>query len=739
LRRYLRGYILAHNVNDIKFLEARDYDFGFVPREFLEAGEDEYRIRDEQLKLVLGRDPSSYRALAGDEIAALAVNGNRCRDWSLIRVSDPFVPDLVRDCEFGGLVRLGTIRRAVAEHHDLLSPIGITGSRILACDIGDDCAIHGCSYIAHYLIGDGCILLANDEIHVSNHSKFGNGIVMEGESEELRVELDLMNEAGGRSVPPFRDMLAADAYLWARRRGDPGLLGAFRAMTDSMYDRRRGRYGTIGRASVLKYNRIVKDVAIGESAYIKGANKLKNLTILSSERQRTQIGEGVELVNGIVGLGCRIFYGCKAVRFVLGTNSSLKYGARLIHSVLGDNSTVSCCEMLNNLIFPAHEQHHNTSFLIAALVRGQSNMAAGATLGSNHNSRAPDGEIEAGRGFWPGLSTSVKHSSRFASFCLLSKADYRFELDIALPFCLVDDDRSADRLVLVPAYWWTHNLYALMRNEGKLHARDKRADRLQALEFSPFAPDTAEEMIAAIGLLEEWMRGPQAARADRADPAEIEAPRRLVENSDRPVVVRRPRRAVEAYREMLLWYAAGTLLAALGEAEGEALRGTLARLWAPAAREAQWENLGGQLVPMPKLEAVLDAARAGGMRDWNGMHAEYARLSAEYPADKARHAWAVLLWLRAQAGGPAAAEPAAVLNDALRDLEKLSGGVESRVLASRAKDYTNSFRRATFRSGPEFLAVAGRAEDNPFVARTRKDMQALREGSGRLRGRISGL
>ena len=139
----------------------------------------------------------------------------------------------------------------------------------------------------------------------------------------------------------------------------------------------------------------------------------------------------MELVNGIVGYGCRVFYGVKAIRFVLGNNSALKYGARLIHSILGDNSTVSCCELLNNLIFPAHEQHHNTSFLIASLVRGQSNLAAGCTIGSNHNSRANDGEIDAGRGFWPGLSTSLKHSSRFASYVLLSKGDYPYELDIA--------------------------------------------------------------------------------------------------------------------------------------------------------------------------------------------------------------------------------------------------------------------------------------------------------------------
>ena len=224
-------------------------------------------------------------------------------------------------------------------------------------------------------------------------------------------------------------------------------------MTNAVFTKRRGTYGSIGDGSVLKSNGVIKDVALGESSYVKGANKLKNLTINSREDARTQIGEGVELVNGIIGFGCKIFYGCKAVRFVMCDNSSLKYGARLIHSVLGENSTVSCCEILNNLIFPAHEQHHNTSFLIASLVKGQSNMAAGATVGSNHNSRAPDGEIEAGRGFWPGLCTSVKHSSRFASFCLLAKGDYRYELDIPFPFCLVDNDYKQDRLVLIPAYW----------------------------------------------------------------------------------------------------------------------------------------------------------------------------------------------------------------------------------------------------------------------------------------------
>ena len=275
-------------------------------------------------------------------------------------------------------------------------------------------------------------------------------------------------------------------------------------ITQKSIDNQRGYYGTTGNHCVIKNSLILKDVKISSYCYIKGANKLKNLTINSSEEEPTQIGEGVELVNGIIGYGCHIFYGCKAVKFILGNNSNLKYGARLINSFLGDNSTISCCEVLNNLIFPAHEQHHNNSFLIASVVMGQSNMAAGATIGSNHNSRANDNEIQAGRGFWPGLCTSVKHSCRFASFVLLSKADYPAELDIPLPFSLLNNNVSKDQLEVMPAFWWMYNMYALARNSWKFQNRDKRIHKDQNIEFEPFAPDTIEEIFNARNLLEIW-------------------------------------------------------------------------------------------------------------------------------------------------------------------------------------------------------------------------------------------
>jgi signal peptidase I len=276
-------------------------------------------------------------------------------------------------------------------------PVGLYNSTIISCDFGDNVVIDNVNYMSHYIAGNEVIIINVNELAVSDHCKFGNGIIKDGESESVRIWLEVCNENAGRRIIPFNNMLPGDAYLWSRYRDDDILMEKFKEFTQKQFDHKRGYYGKIGDRTVIKNSKIIKDVWIGSDAYIKGANKLKNLTINSSPEEKSQIGEGVELVNGIIGLGCRVFYGVKAVRFILASHSQLKYGARLINSYLGNNSTISCCEVLNSLIFPGHEQHHNNSFLCAALIMGQSNMAAGATIGSNHNSRSADGELAFGR------------------------------------------------------------------------------------------------------------------------------------------------------------------------------------------------------------------------------------------------------------------------------------------------------------------------------------------------------
>ncbi len=717
-------------MSDVSIFPAQRIGRDFVPPQFIPKGSDEYYLRNKQS----ARDIGYWRPLKSDEIEELVKNANTCDDWDTILVADPFDPGLVLSNEFFGLVRIGRLDRIMLEYHDLQMPTGITKSRIISCDIGENCAIHDVRYLAHYIVGDTCMLLNIDEMHTTNHAKFGNGIVKEGEPESVRVWVDLMNETGCRKVMPFDGMITADAYLWAKYRDDAKLMKRLGEITQKTFDARRGFYGTVGAKCVVKSCRIIKDAKIGACAYIKGANKLKNITINSSDQEPAQIGEGVEMVNGIIGLGCKIFYGCKAVRFIMGNNTNLKYGARLLNSFLGDNSTISCCEVLNNLIFPAHEQHHNNSFLIAALVMGQSNIAAGATVGSNHNSRANDGEIRAGRGFWPGLCTTLKHSCRFASFVLLQKADYPAELDIPLPFSLVNDDPAHDRLTLMPAFWWLRDMYALARNTWKFTTRDKRKTKVQNIEFDSLAPDTVEEMFSAMRLLEIWTAtahvGSNKAKSEAAlaklgrelltgapaKTAKLQICGENMEKSPRKVVILKAREGYLAYREMIHYYAVKNLLTYMASRPSATLGSMTKAL--KGKRETQWVNLGGQIMSMPALDKLRSNIGAGRLKTWADIHKAYDSLWEKYALEKQRHAYASLCALLGVSEVSKATWNAA-LDEAVR-IQKL---IRDRVHESRRKDFDNPFRQATYRNAAEQRAAIGVIDDNDFVKQVRAETQ----------------
>jgi hypothetical protein len=738
-------------MNQIIKTPLRDLGYDFIPVKYLPEGKDEYYLRNEQNK------PSAlYRNLKLDEVEELKKNGNKSDDWNLVLVTDNFLTELVQHCNFYGLVRIGILEPYYLEFHNLRRPVGLYNSTIISCDIGNNVVVDNVSYLSHYIIGNDVILINVSEIATTDHAKFGNGILKEGEPESLRMVLEVCNENGGRSIIPFDGMLPGDAWLFSRYRDNLELQEKLRLFSDQEFDKRRGFYGTIGDRTVIKNCKIVKDVKIGTDAYLKGANKLKNLTINSSAESKTQIGEGCELVNGIIGQGCRIFYGVKAVRFILASNSQLKYGARLINSYLGNNSTISCCEVLNSLIFPAHEQHHNNSFLCAALLMGQTNMAAGATVGSNHNSRGADGELIAGRGFWPGLCVSVKHNSQFASFIILAKGDYPSELDIPLPFSLVSNNVSDNELVVMPGYWFMYNMYALARNAWKYSDRDKRLEKPQLLEYDYLAPDSVQELVEAIDHLQliaarSWLKhtGRNSASVEN-EPGELnlnsgETALKLYgkellekkdphfnsisffadgfENSTRKVRIAKLERGYSVYREIIIHYAIKQIMAHLKTETGdisdqynnfEAFQKDL-----PENKKAEaWVNAGGQLIKKTSLDKLLSEIRQNRIKGWNDIHTFYLTEATKYPADKMHHALDTL-W---QVHGISLKKiTPANFKELLQESVGTAEWITTDIYNSRKKDYLNPFRKMVYENQSEMDQVIGRLDENNFI-KTQNDL-----------------
>lgn len=693
------------NIINSKPIAALGYQF--IPPEYTPKGKDEYYLRNQQ-----NQSGIVYKPLSTAQIDTLVHNRNTSDDWNKILVSENFNANLVKNCKFYGLVRIGALEPVYKEFHDFKMPVGLYNSTIISSDFGNNVCIDNVNYLSHFIIADDVMIANVGELATTNHSKFGNGIIKDGENENIRTWIEVCNENGGRSILPFDNMLPGDAYLWSRFRADDELLEKFKEFTQKTLDNKRGYYGKIGIRTVIKNCNIIKDVLIGEDAYLKGANKIKNVTINSDSRRKSQIGEGCELVNGIVGFGCRIFYGVKAVRFVMASHSQLKYGARLINSYLGNNSTISCCEVLNTLIFPSHEQHHNNSFLCASLIMGQSNIAAGATIGSNHNSRSPDGEIIAGRGFWPGLCVSLKHNSVFASFTIIAKGDYSNELNIPIPFSLVSNDVANDTLMVMPGYWFLYNMYAMERNSWKYRNRDRRTEKIQTIEYDYLAPDTINEIFDALAILEKLT-------IEEDGSATIKS----WENSKREVKITKVAKAISLFRELVTYYSTMELLQHFRQNKFSSFDEFKKSLTTKLMRSS-WTNVGGQLIKKSAVDKLKTSVKSGKINSWSEVHRFYKEQGQLYPADKLQHAYTSLFDIKQITARQFTSEAfTGLLNEAIKTRTWMSKGIYE----SRAKDYSNPFRKMVYETNEEMNRVLGKLEDNSFIQDQMAELEKMKK------------
>jgi hypothetical protein len=250
-----------------------------------------------------------------------------------------------------------------------------------------------------------------------------------------------------------------------------------------------------------------------------------------------------------------------------------------------------------------------------------------------------------------------------------------------------------------------------------------------------------EEVITAMGLLERWT-GQAAWRASQDDPAlasgnELsEKGRQLLngdegafeglevlgehlEHSKRRVVILKPYKAYQAYRDMLLYYAMVNLLAYFRK-DGHA---SYAQLCSDLSgnRVKEWINMGGQLVQQQDLDEIRMEIGSGKLGNWKAIHLQYDALWEKYSLDKQKHAFAVLSLL--SDGIPSGEQWKTYLDSTIR----IQQYIADQVYQSRKKDYENPFRKATFRNEAEMKATIGTVDDNSFILQVRRETEDLRK------------
>ena len=212
---------------------------------------------------------STYRPLSSEEIQIMEGAGCQAADWSRVEVGEGFDPHRVRRVSFSGAVQIGALQGLVEVAGGVELPAELADAVIADCTLGDHVRISQVrGYLAHYDIGDGAVIADVGAMVTRPGATFGNG-----------VEVETVNEGGGREVRIFSEMSSQFAYLYAMHRYRPRLIEKLEAMVDAYVDGVRADRGSVGSRAVVTHVGEVIDVNIGPCATVCGAAALRNGTL----------------------------------------------------------------------------------------------------------------------------------------------------------------------------------------------------------------------------------------------------------------------------------------------------------------------------------------------------------------------------------------------------------------------------------------------------------------------------
>ena len=194
------------------------------------------------------------------------------------------------------------------------------------------------------------------------------------------------------------------------------------------------------------------------------------------------------------------------------------------------------------------------------------------------------------------------------------------------------------------------------------------------------------------------------------------------ENSDRKVILVKGLQAYQLFKELVNYYAAVALMELVKTNKLKKPEDLLNQL--PASLSLQpWVNAGGQLIPGNELNKFLQQVSKGPVKSWGAVHKFYKKQAGKYPLQKLQHALAAL---QAVHSINLKKDPNAlkrVLQQSVYTKEWMVKGIYD----SRAKDYSNPFRKMVYENRAEMDIVTGKLESNGFIKQEEENLAAYKK------------
>ena len=535
-----------------------------------------------------------------------------------------------------------------------------------------------------------------------------------------------MNEGGGREVILFNDLDSQFAHLMCLHRYRPKLIERLVAFSQAEREKARSDRGRIDAGVRISNVAELRDVNVGSAAVVSGAASLVNGTVLSSPDAPTTIGAGVVAENFIVAESSQVGGGAILRSTFVGQGCQIGRQFSSEGSLFFANSEGFHGEACSILAGPYSVSHHKSTLLIAGLFSFYN--AGSGTNQSNHMYKlGPVHEGKLERGCKTGSFSYLMWPCRVGPFSVvLGKHTRTFDTS-DFPFSHLEAS-SDGRCRMVPGL----NLATVgtVRDGAKWPARDRRKGsiRRDRISFDVFSPLTVGRMLRGSARLKELHEA-----TDRAVDT--------VKLNGTDVLRVLLRTGQKFYRSGIERYLQEKVVRHVEEALNNGnggLREALASS-VDAVFSEEWVDIGGQMMPQARLEALCAAIESGEIADLTAMSRKLDKIHRAYAADEwvwVKWAYRLVFEIDLDAAG------VAQISQATKSFQQAQGKFLRMVLNDASKEFEEVTRTGFGQDGvdrqdADFLAVRGDYESNKFVKQTQDEVDGLVERVERFQQRLA--
>jgi hypothetical protein len=647
---------------------------------------------------------STCRPLSPEEITSLEAAGCRAANWSQVEVGDGFDAARVRRASFSGEIRIGALDGAVTLTGGVQLPAEIVDATLVDCTLGDNvriCHIGGC--LANYDIDSGAVVTDVGTMICKPGATFGNG-----------VELETVNEGGGREIRIFSELSSQFAYIYTMHRYRAQLIEKLERIVDDCVGSARSDRGHVGTGAVVAHVGHIEDVAIGPYAEVHGPSELINGTILSEERAPAKVGSGVVAEDFIIGEGSSVDSGA-----VLGA-TFIGQGVKIGKQFSAENSLFFAnCEGFHGeacSIFagPYTVTHHKSTLLIAGMYSFYN--AGSGTNQSNHMYKL--GPVHQGlvqRGSKTGSFSYMLWPSVLGPFSVvIGKHLNNFDAR-DLPFSYITDEGGES--YLTPGM----NMHTVgtIRDGEKWPARDRREGTVKRdlINFEVFSPYLVGKMLKAEMIMQQLLDA-VSREVEQVRYKGLMIKRLLLRTGTKTY-----RTAVDLYLNQKI-----TQRAAAAMDEGlEAVRAALAEP-AGAVYSEDWADLSGLLLAEDRMVQIEEQIESGELADAAAIQVAFEEAWKAYEADE----WT---WVRHAYAARTGKSVDALTLIEIREMQKARNKAEAtsikKVLADAEKEFDDIASTGFGQDGDreqravDFAAVRGSFAGNSFIKEMQERLAAV--------------